>query len=243
MRNVAVRFSAIVSFQRSSGELPERHVLGGVDAGDGRADVDVPEGVARLVEQAVDVRLDREVGLGDRHAAELVGQCPRALLTAMEVDEDPGALRREGSRAGRADAAGGAGDDDALAVKTGLDPLRLLGCACTSSATWKVSPASSSGSRRRAASRCTRRGASCTRRRSTQPCAARRRPARRRSSSWTATAPARAGRSTRSSPRTSIPRASSSSRTSGRSTRSSSSRAATPRSSSGCTHARAPRTA
>ena len=110
----------------SERELPDGHVLAGPDAGDGCAHVDRPERVARLREQAVDVRLDREVGLGDRHPAELVGQRPRALLAAMEVDEDPGALRREGARAGRADAARGAGDDDALAVKSGLDPLRLL---------------------------------------------------------------------------------------------------------------------
>ena len=65
------------------------------------------------------------------------------------------------------------------------------------SATWKASPGSSSGSRSPAVTRCTRRGAGSTPARSTPPCAARRPPARRRSSSWTATAPARGGRSTR----------------------------------------------
>ena len=50
----------------SERELPDGHVLAGPDAGHGCAHVDRPERVARLLEQAVDVRLDREVGLGDR---------------------------------------------------------------------------------------------------------------------------------------------------------------------------------
>ena len=73
------------------------------------------------------------------------------------------------------------------------------------------------------------------RRRSTPRCAAPGPAARPRSSSWTATAPARAGRSTRSSPRISTTGASSSSRRSGPSTRASSRTGATRRSSSACT--------
>ena len=127
------------------------------------ADVHAAERLPRVFEQALDVRLDREVGLRDRGAAELLGECSRALLAAVVVDEHPRALGGERPSAGRADAAGRSGDD---AHPCPASPVsmrrRLLACASTSSRTWKASPGSSSGSRRLAASRSTRRGASST---------------------------------------------------------------------------------
>ena len=102
---LAVRFARTVSSQRSSESSQSGTSSLGVDAGHGCADVDGPERLARLVEEAVDVRLDREDRPARPRPAELVCQRPRALLAAMEVDEDARALRRERARAGRADAA------------------------------------------------------------------------------------------------------------------------------------------
>ena len=95
-------------------KLPDGHVLARPHARDGSADVDLPERGARLHEESVDVRLDREVGLRDRRTAELCGKRLRPLLAAMEVDENPCALRRERACARRADAARRSRDQDAL---------------------------------------------------------------------------------------------------------------------------------
>ena len=96
-------------------ELPDGHVLGGPDAGDGRAHVDRARASrARSSNSRVDIRLARQVRLGGRRAADLGGDCRGPLLAAVVVDEHVRALGGEETGAGRADAAGGAGDDHAL---------------------------------------------------------------------------------------------------------------------------------
>ena len=99
-------------------KLPHRQVDGGPDPGDCGADVDRAELVARRCKEPVDVVLDRQVGLGDRRAADLGRNRRRPLLAAVVVHEHLGALGGEEPRARGADPAGGTGDDDAFACKT-----------------------------------------------------------------------------------------------------------------------------
>jgi len=91
-----------------------------------RADVDRPERVPCLDEEALDVGLDGQVGLCDRRAAELLGERPRALLAAVVVDEDARALGGERPRARRADPARGARDQDALPCEARLHGASLF---------------------------------------------------------------------------------------------------------------------
>ena len=98
-------------------ELPHRQVDGRPDAGDRGAHVDRAELLARDCEQPVDVVLDRQVGLGDRRAADLGRDRCRPLLAAVVVHEHLRALGGEEPRAGGADPAGGTGDDDALCLR------------------------------------------------------------------------------------------------------------------------------
>ena len=99
-------------------ELPHRQVDGRPDAGHRRAHVDRAELLARGCEQPVDVVLDRQVGLGDRRAADLGRHRFRPLLAAVVVHEHLRALGGEEPRAGGADSAGGTGDDDPFACET-----------------------------------------------------------------------------------------------------------------------------
>ena len=69
------------------------------------ADVDLPERIARCCEQAVDVGLDGEIRPRDPRAAELVGQCSRALFPSVEMDENACSFRGECAGARRADSA------------------------------------------------------------------------------------------------------------------------------------------
>ena len=95
-------------------ERPDRQVLGRVDPRHGCADVDRAERVPRVGEEAVDLGLDGQVGPGDGRAAELLRQRLRSLLPAVVVDEDVRSLGSERARAGCADPARRAGDDDAV---------------------------------------------------------------------------------------------------------------------------------
>src|SRR4029453_17886246 len=86
-------------------QLPDWHVLLWPDPGNRGADVDPAERCARLLEEAVDLELVRQVRLdrgcavdGDCHLA-----CP--LLAAVVVDGDAGALGCEGACAGGAEPA------------------------------------------------------------------------------------------------------------------------------------------
>ena len=99
-------------------ELPHRQVDGRPDAGDCGAHVDRAELLARGCKQPVDVVLDRQVGLGDRRAADLGRDRCRPLLAAVVVHEHLRALGGEEPRAGGADPAGGTGDDDPFACET-----------------------------------------------------------------------------------------------------------------------------
>ena len=118
VRNVAVRFWRIVSSQRCERKLPHRQVLGRPDAGDRGADVHRAELLARGREEAVDVGLDRQVGLGDRRPADLGCDRRGPLLAPVVVHEHVRALGGEEPRAGGADPAGGTGDDDSFACET-----------------------------------------------------------------------------------------------------------------------------
>ena len=80
-------------------ELPDGQVLRRPDARDRSADVDRAERLARGREEAVDVGLDRQVGLRDRGAADLGRDGGRPLLAAVVVDEHLRALGREEARA------------------------------------------------------------------------------------------------------------------------------------------------
>ena len=102
-------------------KLPHGHVVPRPHALDLDADVDLAERGSRLVEEAVDVGLVREVGLDDRRSAELVGERSRPLVAAVEVDDDPCALGSERANARRADAARRPGHEHALALKPRLD--------------------------------------------------------------------------------------------------------------------------
>ena len=106
-------------------ELPDGQVLRGIDTRHGRADVDRPERVPCLGEEALGVGLDGQVGLCDRRAAELLGERPRALLAAVVVDEDARALGGERPRARRADAARRARHHDALPCEPRLHGASL----------------------------------------------------------------------------------------------------------------------
>ena len=114
MRKVAVRFWRSVVLPALERELPDRDVVGRPHACDGRADVDRAELSPRGRKEAIDVVLARQVGLRGRCASELGSERRRALGAAVVVDEDARSLGREQARTRRADAAGGAGDDDAL---------------------------------------------------------------------------------------------------------------------------------
>src|SRR5207253_3259708 len=91
-------------------ELPDRHVLRGPDPGDGCADVERPG----PGEERVDLLLGGEVGADDRSAAELGGERFGPVATSVVVDDDACPLGVEGPRAGRADAARRAGDENGL---------------------------------------------------------------------------------------------------------------------------------
>jgi len=95
-------------------ELPNGRVLGRVDTRDGCADVHRAKRDARVVDEAIDVGLDGEVRLHDRRAAELVRERAGTLLAALVEDKHACTLGRERAGARGADAAGGAGDHDAL---------------------------------------------------------------------------------------------------------------------------------
>ncbi len=97
-------------------EAPERHVFLGPDPSDGDACVEAAERRARLLEEPVSLVLPGQVGLGEHGAlAALGGHGLGPVAPAVVVDDDAGALGREGARAGGADAARGARDEHALA--------------------------------------------------------------------------------------------------------------------------------
>ncbi len=98
-------------------ELPQRDVLFGPASGNRGADVQTAESIDSLSEELVDLVLTPEVSPDDRRTAELLAQRLRSLASLVVVEDNAGALRRELSRTSRADAARGAGDKDALALK------------------------------------------------------------------------------------------------------------------------------
>src|SRR4051812_7723009 len=107
-------------------ELPDGQVLRRPDACDRGTDVEV----ARLVEEPVDVGLDRQVRADRLRAAELGGGCVGTLTAAGVVHDNLAAFRCECTRAGCADSAGRAGDEDALTAQPGLQSFeRLSVCA------------------------------------------------------------------------------------------------------------------
>ena len=102
-------------------ELPHRDVLPRPDAVYRDADVDAPKRRAHLVEHALDLRLDREVGTCDRSAAELSRERKGALLAAVVMHDEPRALGRERACARRADPTRATGDQHPLPMKARLD--------------------------------------------------------------------------------------------------------------------------
>ena len=84
-------------------QVADRDVLGGIDPCDRGAGLERADRLVRLLEQSVDVGLDRQVGAGDRCAAELLRERPRPLLAAVVVDEHARALGRERAGTGRPD--------------------------------------------------------------------------------------------------------------------------------------------
>ena len=106
VRKVSVRLAATVRSQRSSGELPERHVLLGPDPRDRGADVEPAEGPTRFVEEPSCVLLAGEIGLRrDRASAAVGGDGLGPLLGAVVMDHDRAARGRERPRARRSDPA------------------------------------------------------------------------------------------------------------------------------------------
>jgi hypothetical protein len=103
-------------FPALEGQLPDRHVLLRPDAGDGGADVDPAEGLARLGEDPLDVVLPAEVAPHDRVRPDRLGAIPALVV----VRDDASALAPERADAGCADPAGAAGDEDALPGESGL---------------------------------------------------------------------------------------------------------------------------
>ena len=102
-------------------KLPDRDVLARPHAGDGGAHVDATERSPSLVEQALDVLLGGEVGLGERSSSELFRYRAGALFASVVVDEHVRALGGERTSTRRADAARGTGDEHALALKARVD--------------------------------------------------------------------------------------------------------------------------
>ena len=115
-----MRFARSVASQRSSGSSHTGSSARRPDAGDRGAHVDAPERGARLREERVDLRLVGEVGAERDCAVELRRERLGALAAGVVVHDDARALRRERARAGGADAARRAGDDDALACEPGV---------------------------------------------------------------------------------------------------------------------------
>ena len=89
VRNAAVRFARSVCSQRSSGSSQTGTSSARPLAGDRDADVERPG----LLEQRVDLRLDRQVGPNGL-AADLRGDRLGALASAAVVHDDLRALRR-----------------------------------------------------------------------------------------------------------------------------------------------------
>ena len=116
-----MRFARSVSSQRSSGSSQTGTSVPRPRALNRDADVDLAEGRPGVGEQPLDVALDREVGLRDRRAADLVRECACPFLALVVVDENAGTLCGEGPHARRADPTGCARDQHALAVKPRLD--------------------------------------------------------------------------------------------------------------------------
>ena len=139
-----MRFCRSVRSQRSSGSSHTGHVVARPDARDGDARVEAAEPFARLGEEPVDLRLDGEVRSEDELAAGRLG----SLAAAVVVNRHARALCGERAHARSADPAGAARHEHALPGEPRLHGVYATApCASTSSATWKASPASSSGSR------------------------------------------------------------------------------------------------
>ena len=117
MRNVAVRFWRSVSSQRSSGSSQTGTSSAGQTPATAAQTSTEPSASRAVANRRSTSASTREVGLRDRRAADLGCDRVRPLLAAVVVDEHVRALGGEQSRAGRADPAGGAGDDDALACE------------------------------------------------------------------------------------------------------------------------------
>ena len=77
-------------------------------------------------EEPVDLGLVGQVGPHDRRAAELARNGVRPLLALVVVDDHPRTLGGEGARAGGADPARGARDDDAATVEAGVHATNLV---------------------------------------------------------------------------------------------------------------------
>jgi hypothetical protein len=105
--------TALTSLER---QPPDRDVLLGPDARDRGADVER----ARGVEEPIHLCLFGQIGADGEPAAELLDQRLRPLAPVVVVNDDLAPLRREGARAGRADPARRARDEDALPLESGL---------------------------------------------------------------------------------------------------------------------------
>ncbi len=99
-------------------QLPDGHVLARPDACDRGAGVQRP----RFGEHAVGLGLVGQVGAGEGNAAKLVRERLGPIAPAVIVDDHLGAFRGERPGAGRADSAGGAGDEHAFSPQPGLHP-------------------------------------------------------------------------------------------------------------------------
>src|SRR5204862_5518709 len=103
-------------------QLPDGHVLARPDAGDSGADIER----AGRREEAIDLRLVREIGADERGAAELLGERFGPIAAAVVVDDYLGAFGRKLARARRADPAGSAGDEHSLSPQPGVHPCETL---------------------------------------------------------------------------------------------------------------------
>ena len=98
-------------------QLPHGEVVRRPPSRDGCAHVDRAESRARSGEEAVDVRLARQVGLDERRTADLRSDVVCPLLATVVVDEHLGPLSREVACARSTDPTGRTGHDHALARK------------------------------------------------------------------------------------------------------------------------------
>ena len=129
VRNVAVRFARSVASQRSSGSSQTGSSARGQTPATAAQTSTRPSASRARANSALDLRLVGEIRAERERARQLGRERFGALAAAAVVDDDARAFRRERPRARGADAAGGAGDEDALAVQPGLQAEPNRGAA------------------------------------------------------------------------------------------------------------------